>query len=205
MKNDSKKGMSEEVEPLKSFNQIRRLTDELKKHRNGEEIATMFSLSFGLLLRISDVVKLKKSEVLDNKGNPKADVRTRDIKTNKIHYLNFKYCGKDLILYNHWLITHNIHSKYLFPAVTNHDKPINKNYYYNYLKRIANYIGLNHVGSHTGRKSGALYIYRHSGNLALVMKMLNQTSLKSTLHYLGLTDKLQSNQLLSLAKRRGQI
>lgn len=191
----NKKGMSEDVEPIKSIPKIRKLQNELKRHKNGEEILAIFNLSMGLLLRISDVVKLKKNEVFDKNGNIKNDVKTRDIKTNKIHYLNFDYCKSSLILYNHWLNTKDIHSKWLFPAITNTEKHINKNYYYNYLKRISEYIGLKHVGTHSGRKTGAYFIYKHSNNLALVMKMLNQSSLSSTLHYLGLTDKLQGNQL----------
>lgn len=190
---------SEDVEPIKNKYKLREFLAEMKKHRNGQEMATVFITSMLLLLRVSDVLKLKCEDVFDLRGKVKSDVRSYDRKTGKVNILQFQTAKPTLLLYKDWLKSKNIQSVYLFPAIMDKNKPLSRNYYYNFLKRIADYIGLKKVGTHSARKTGAYQIYKQTGNLALVMNLLNQSNERVTERYLGIKGQVQTNALSKLS------
>lgn len=69
-------------------------------------------------------------------------------------------------------------------------KPISRQRCYGIIKEIAKEAGFEeHVGCHTMRKTFAWNLYKSTGNLALLQKILNHSSQEATIHYLGLDQK----------------
>lgn len=55
------------------------------------------------------------------------------------------------------------------------------------MARVGDFLGINYLGTHTMRKTGAYRVYTQSNyNIGLVMHLLNHSSEAMTLTYLGL-------------------
>ena len=189
--------MTESVQPIKSSKKLHELEHELLIHGRGRENYTIFMVSMKCLLRMSDVLKLKYTQVYDKRGKVIDNVYTHDKKTGKVDILDLSVLHPELSAYHDWLMAHRIHSIWLFPASRNVNKPVKRSTYYMIIKRVGAFIGL-HTGTHTGRKCGAYLLYKATGNLALVMHALHHSSEAVTLHYLGITNPVQYNALHNL-------
>lgn len=155
---------------------------------------TIFQVGKATLLRVSDVLALKKSDVYDEKGNIKKNAYIVDKKTKKRNVLYLRPVTKDLTNYYQYMKEYQaktgieiFDSKWLFPSYKRPEKHINGKRYYAIMSKVGKKLGINYLGTHTMRKSGAYRVYEQSGhNIALVMKLLNHSSEKMTLAYLGL-------------------
>lgn len=91
------------------------------------------------------------------------------------------------MLYHAWLIQQNMNSEWLFPSTSRPDSPITEKQFYKIMARVGNLLGINYLGTHTMRKTGAYRVYTQSNyNIGLVMHLLNHSSEAMTLTYLGL-------------------
>ena len=68
-------------------------------------------------------------------------------------------------------------------------KHLSQHQYYKIMQKVGDLLNLDYLGTDTMRKTGAYQIYQQTHhNIAFVMKLLNYTSEKRTLTYLGLDD-----------------
>lgn len=75
-------------------------------------------------------------------------------------------------------------------------KPISTHRYYVIMQKICKTLGIDYLGTHTMRKTGAYRVHTQSGyNIALVMRLLNHSSEEMTLKYLGL-DQVSVERML---------
>ena len=64
------------------------------------------------------------------------------------------------------------------------------------LSRVGDLLGINYLGTHTMRKTGAYRVYTQSNyNIGLVMNLLNHSSEAMTLTYLGLDQASRETML----------
>ena len=64
------------------------------------------------------------------------------------------------------------------------------------MHKVGDLLGLNYLGTHTMRKTGAYRVYVQSNyNIGLVMKLLNHSSEAMTLAYLGLDQQSREDLL----------
>ncbi|MFU0770573.1 MAG: Integrase [Limosilactobacillus fermentum] len=64
------------------------------------------------------------------------------------------------------------------------------------MHKVGDLLGLNYLGTHTMRKTGAYRVYVQSNyNIGLVMKLLNHSSEAMTLTYLGLDQQSREDLL----------
>ena len=64
------------------------------------------------------------------------------------------------------------------------------------LSRVGDLLGINYLGTHTMRKTGAYRVYTQSNyNIGLVMHLLNHSSEAMTLTYLGLDQASRETML----------
>ena len=188
--------MNEQVLPIKDTNVLNEVKHTLLHHfKYGLRNLTIFEVGVSTMLRASDLVKLKISDVFDNHGSVKRNAFTTDQKTGKHNTLFLAPCTKILAEYRSYLAKHQIHSSWLFPRTRDHAKHISTTQIYRIMQRTGKWLGLNYLGSHTMRKTGAYLVYNQTGNLALVMKLLNQSSEAVTLRYLGLNNPTIEEQL----------
>lgn len=176
------------VLPIKDSNVLKMVRDTLlDSFRAGRRNYTIFQVGKATLLRVSDVMTLKKSDVYNPDGTVKNTAFIHDKKTDKANTLYLKPVQQDLLQYHDWLLQENIISDWLFPSTAHSDRHVTEKQFYKVMARVGELLGINYLGTHTMRKTGAYRVYTQSNyNIGLVMHLLNHSSEAMTLAYLGL-------------------
>ena len=189
--------MKQVVLPIKDSNVLHEVQDTLLNNfQFGRRNYTIFQVGKATLLRVSDVLALRHNEIFDDDGSIKKTAYIRDKKTNKPNTLYLKPVKQDLQDYYAWLQKNNIRSEWLFPSTTHHDRHITEKQFYKIMAKVGDLLGINYLGTHTMRKTGAYRVYTQSNyNIGLVMTLLNHSSEAMTLKYLGL-DQVSREKML---------
>lgn len=189
--------MKQVVLPIKDSNVLHEVQDTLLNNfQFGRRNYTIFQVGKATLLRVSDVLALRRNEIFDNDGTIKKNAYIHDKKTNKPNILYLKPVKQDLLDYYAWLQENNIQSEWLFPSTTHHDRHITEKQFYKIMAKVGDLLGINYLGTHTMRKTGAYRVYTQSNyNIGLVMTLLNHSSEAMTLKYLGL-DQVSREKML---------
>lgn len=189
--------MKQVVLPIKDSNVLHEVQDTLLNNfQFGRRNYTIFQVGKATLLRVSDVLALRHNEIFDDDGSIKKNAYIRDKKTNKPNTLYLKPVKQDLQDYYAWLQENNIQSEWLFPSTTHHDRHITEKQFYKIMAKVGDLLGINYLGTHTMRKTGAYRVYTQSNyNIGLVMTLLNHSSEAMTLKYLGL-DQVSREKML---------
>ena len=189
--------MKQLVLPIKDSNILHEVQDTLLNNfRYGRRNYTIFQVGKATLLRVSDVLALRSNEIFADDGIIKKNAYIRDKKTGKPNILYLKPVKQDLLDYYAWLQENNIQSEWLFPSSTHHDRHITEKQFYKIMAKTGDLLGINYLGTHTMRKTGAYRVYTQTHyNIGLVMSLLNHSSEAMTLKYLGL-DQVSREQML---------
>lgn len=176
------------VLPIKDSNVLTSVQETLlDSFRAGRRNYTIFQLGKATLLRVSDVMQLKKSDVFNSDGTIKQNTFIHDQKTGKANTLYLKPVHADLLAYYDWLQQQNLISEWLFPSIQHPERHITEKQFYKVMAKVGDLLGINYLGTHTMRKTGAYRVYMQSNyNIGLVMQLLNHSSEAMTLTYLGL-------------------
>lgn len=189
--------MKQLVLPIKDSNVLHEVQDTLLHNfRQGRRNYTIFQIGKATLLRVSDVLALRRNEVFNDDGTIKKNAFIHDKKTGKPNILYLKPVKQDLMDYYAWLQENNIQSEWLFPSTAHHDRHITEKQFYKIMNKTGDLLGINYLGTHTMRKTGAYRVYTQSNyNIGLVMELLNHSSEAMTLKYLGL-DQISREKML---------
>lgn len=189
--------MKQLVLPIKDSNILHEVQDTLLNNfRYGRSNYTIFQVGKATLLRVSDVLALRRNEIFNDDGTIKKNAYIRDKKTDKPNTLYLKPVNQDLIDYLQWLNENKIQSDWLFPSIKHPDRHITEKQYYKVMAKTGDLLGINYLGTHTMRKTGAYRVYTQTHyNIGLVMSLLNHSSEAMTLKYLGL-DQVSREQML---------
>lgn len=189
--------MKQLVLPIKDSNILHEVQDTLLNNfRYGRRNYTIFQVGKATLLRVSDVLALRSNEIFANDGIIKKNAYIRDKKTDKPNTLYLKPVNQDLIDYLQWLNENKIQSDWLFPSIKHPDRHITEKQFYKIMAKTGDLLGINYLGTHTMRKTGAYRVYTQTHyNIGLVMSLLNHSSEAMTLKYLGL-DQVSREQML---------
>ncbi len=184
------------VLPIKDSNVLKMVQDTLlDSFRAGRRNYTIFQVGKATLLRVSDVMTLKKSDVYNPDGSVKHTAFIHDKKTGKANTLYLKPVQQDLLQYHDWLVQQNITSDWLFLSTSHPDRHITEKKFYKVMARVG-VLGINYLGTHIMRKTGAYRVYTQSNyNIGLVMHLLNHSSEAMTLTYLGLDQASRETML----------
>ena len=189
--------MKQLVLPIKDSNILHEVQDTLLNNfRYGRRNYTIFQVGKATLLRVSDVLALRSNEIFADDGIIKKIAYIRDKKTDKPNTLYLKPVNQDLIDYLQWLNENKIQSDWLFPSIKHPDRHITEKQFYKIMAKTGDLLGINYLGTHTMRKTGAYRVYTQTHyNIGLVMSLLNHSSEAMTLKYLGL-DQVSREQML---------
>lgn len=189
--------MKQLVLPIKNSNILHEVQDTLLNNfRYGRRNYTIFQVGKATLLRVSDVLALRRNEIFNDDGTIKKNAYIRDKKTDKPNTLYLKPVNQDLIDYLQWLNENKIQSDWLFPSIKHPDRHITEKQFYKIMAKTGDLLGINYLGTHTMRKTGAYRVYTQTHyNIGLVMSLLNHSSEAMTLKYLGL-DQVSREQML---------
>lgn len=191
--------MRQIVLPIKDDEVLKQVQDTLLNNfKSGRRNYTIFQVGKATLLRVSDVLRLKQTDVFDDYGAIKQHAFIKDKKTGKRNTLYLKPVMMDLVMYQQWLKRNGYEgtTEWLFPSTTRPQKHIDERQFYNVMAKVGDLLDINCLGTHTMRKTGAYRVYVQSNyNIGLVMKLLNHSSEAMTLAYLGL-DQVSREHML---------
>lgn len=180
--------MQQIVLPIKDSNVLNEVQDTLRHNfKAGCRNYTIFQVGKATLLRVSDVMRLRWSDVFKENGTVRQNALIHDKKTGKANLLYLKPVQTDLLNYQTWLQTNHLVSDWLFPSIQHPDRHITEKQFYKIMSKVGDLLGINYLGTHTMRKTGAYRVYTQTNyNIGLVMQLLNHSSEAMTLAYLGL-------------------
>ncbi len=144
--------------------------------RPNERIATALVLEGNLGIRISDIVKLKLSDIVSDGGRYRLSITEQ--KTGKQRIFTVP-----LVIYQYienYCLRNGIgRNDLLFPVTT---RAIQKQ-----LALVCEYLGYENISTHSFRKWYATEIYRNNGfDIALVQRLLQHSSAAVTQRYIGI-------------------
>lgn len=189
----------QKVLPIKDTEILHEVENTLRDNfKFGLRNYTIFKLGLVTMLRVSDLLALRRNEIFNDDGSIKSNAFTIDQKTGKHNILYLKPAFNDLVIYSHWLNENYPESKWLFPSSQNPDQHVSIKQFYKVIRHVGDLLGIDYLGTHTMRKTGAYRVYVQSNyDIALVMELLNHSSQKMTLRYLGL-DQISKEKKLDL-------
>ncbi|WEV58180.1 site-specific integrase [Ligilactobacillus acidipiscis] len=189
--------MEQKVLPIKDSNVLTQVQRCLKEDfKAGRRNYTIFQVGKATLLRVSDILRLKRVDVFDDQGNVRQNTYLHDRKTGKANRLYLKPIVGDLLAYQKWLQQANLVSPWFFPSIQHPEKHITEKQFYKIMAKVGDLLDLDYLGTHTMRKTGAYRVYMQSNyNIGLVMHLLNHSSEAMTLAYLGL-DQASTEEML---------
>ena len=189
--------MQQIVLPIKDSNVLKEVQDTLLHNfKAGRRNYTVFQVGKATLLRVSDVMKLRWTDVFNENGTVRQNAFIHDQKTGKANLLYLKPVQADLLAYQAWLQENHLVSDWLFPSIQHSDRHITEKQFYKIMSKVGDLLGINYLGTHTMRKTGAYRVYTQSNyNIGLVMHLLNHSSEAMTLAYLGLDQASQETML----------
>lgn len=172
------------VQPLRDKKDIDNIKRYLKENNLRDYL--MFMVGISSALRISDILKLKVSDVWDGK-KVKSHVDLREKKTDKGKIfavspnLN-KAIREYLNSYTYDMDDH------LFRSRKGENTPITRQQAALILNNAADAVGIKYaVSTHSMRKTWGYWAYKSGVSLALIMEALNHSSIANTKKYLGIT------------------
>jgi len=166
-----------DVQPIRNLQQLEDMKWALKRFC-GERDYILFLLGINTGLRVGDMVKLKVKEVKKKKEFMIQEGKTK--KPRKI-YITGLY---DVL--NNYINT--LDSQWLFPSRKG-DKPITTVQVWRQLNKAAEMAEIEHIGTHTMRKTFGYWHYKQYKDVAKLQMILNHSHPSITLKYIGITDE----------------
>lgn len=189
--------MQQIVLPIKDSNVLKEVQDTLLHNfKAGRRNYTIFQVGKATLLRVSDVMRLRWSDVFNENGTVRQNALIHDQKTGKANLLYLKPVQADLLAYQLWCQEQSLNSVWLFPSTQHPERHLTEKQFYKIMSKVGDLLGINYLGTHTMRKTGAYRVYTQTNyNIGLVMNLLNHSSEAMTLAYLGLDQASTENML----------
>lgn len=170
------------VEPIRDLDDIERMKNYLKSKSERNYILFLFGIYSGL--RVSDIVPLQVKHVTQDR------IEIKEKKTRKVR--RFAVNPELRKALNRYIKENNLESyDYLFPSRKKvrgdglRIKHIGRVAVYQFLNDAANHSGLEHIGTHSMRKTFGYHHYKQNGNIAILMQILNHSAPDITLDYIG--------------------
>jgi integrase len=182
------------VEPIRDIDTVNDIADELKAQNERDYVLFMAGIYSGS--RISDLLKLRVKDVRN-----KERIYVREEKTGKerVYPINnhLKKIFKEYIQsMEDW--------QYLFPSRKGSNKPITRIRAYGILNTAAAKFGLEHIGTHTLRKTFGYHFHlTYPKKTAELQKILNHSSERVTLIYIGIEQEETDKLIKGLSFKRG--
>jgi len=185
------------VEPIKDKKKVDALLIFLKGKSERDWLLAKFQLNTGL--RISDVVKVKVSDILTEKLNFKDYFVLHEQKINKEKKIKLNDSLKTAL--KAYIKQNKLgQDKYIFASRKGYNEPISVTQAYRILKEWAEALNIENFGTHSLRKTWGYWTYKSSRyNIGLIMDTFNHSSQKITLRYIGI-DQEAKDELYSLVQ-----
>lgn len=179
------------VEPIKDMDLVHDIADYLKGRSERDYMMFLMGIYSGL--RISDILKLR---VRDVKGKDRITIREKKTGKEKRFPIN-AYLKKRLEDYTDGKADY----EYLFASRQGKNAPLTRQQAYNIMSKAGQEFGLDHIGTHTLRKTFGYHMYLQTKDAVTIQKILNHSSLEITLRYIGVTQDRMDEAVMGLRFR----
>ena len=164
------------VNPIKDPEKIEEMKLILKKQNYRDYI--LFEMGINIGLRITDLLQLKVKDVKD-----KHEINIKEGSINKSKTFPINSRVKTII--DEYIINMT-NDEYLFQSRKGQNKPISSVQAYRVLKKAAEKIDLDKVGTHTLRKTFGYHYYKKTKDVEFLQRLFNHNSPSFTLDYIGI-------------------
>lgn len=174
------------VEPIRDKKKIKAMKAVLKSKSIRNYL--LFTMGINTGLRISDLLKLKIEDVMDERGKVKTTIYLRESKTGKEKVFAINNTLKEVI--KEYLCSLKIYelSWYLFKSKKGKNSPITRIQAYDILNNAAKLIGIkDKIGTHSLRKTFGYHARMRGTPIETLQKIFNHTSPGITMRYIGIT------------------
>ncbi|MDQ0885040.1 integrase [Paenibacillus sp. V4I9] len=187
------------VQPIRDKKQINAMKKILKATNLRDYC--LFTVGINSGLRISDLLKLKMSDVVDKNSNIKARIYIREKKTNKVK--DFPISAAASMALKEYFDEREDYSyeEPLFICRKQHagKASLQRDQAYKVINNAAKSIGIkDRIGTHTLRKTFGYHAYQSGVDITLIQKLLNHTTPNTTLRYIGITQDDMDDVYLKL-------
>lgn len=181
-----------DVRAIKDKEDIRNLITAMReKGFIGLRNALIFEIGISTGLRVSDILQLKSEEMQNA-----TVVHVTEQKTKKHRNIYLRNLLADIMDYQQ---QRPDQSEWFFPSSQKPTEHLKEGTFYQQLNIVADSIGLEHVGTHTMRKTFGYQYYMATiadpkiATLPTLMTIFNHSSEQMTIRYIGLeTEKIQA-------------
>jgi integrase len=177
-----------DVQPIRSKEQLEDMKWALKRHCS-ERDYILFLIGINTGLRVSDILNLKKDTITKLKNKKRKEFLIREGKTKKERMINVTSIFAEIFAY-----ASSVESEWLFPSRKG-DKPISKIQAYRQLQKAGDFAGVESIGTHTMRKTFGYWFYKQTHDVAMLQEILNHSTPKITLTYIGINKEEKDNVL----------
>lgn len=173
------------VQPIRDMEQVENMKRELLK--GGYRDYMLFIVGINTGLRISDILKLKVSDVSD-----RSHIILKEKKTKKNKRISITNIAKEL---NEYIIGMDT-DEHLFKSQKGDNQPISRVQAYRILNKAADKVGIGgEIGTHTLRKTFGYHFYQKTKDVALLQELFNHSSPSITLRYIGINQDMMDNAM----------
>ena len=176
--------MTYNVQPLRTENEINDFLFGLRRNKNAPRDVFLFTLGINTGLRMSDLVKLRKKDIVHSKKPTIVEQKTGKKRTLYLSSL------QDLI--KNYTKTLN-EEDYLFPSSKGGHLEVNT--VYQMFQKVAELLGRKDIGTHTLRKTFGYHYYKKTRDIATLMEIFGHSSEKITKRYIGINEDEISSTL----------
>lgn len=167
------------VQPVRDLEKVDKIKEYLRNKNERDYI--MFLLGITVGLRISDILSLKKEDLL------KTHIDIVEKKTRKRKRVKIPgYIKKDLMAYINQLSD----GSYVILSRQGTNRPIDRSTAYRILREAAEHANLKEIGTHTLRKTFGYHYYKQTKDVAMLQELFNHTDQSTTLKYIGINQDL---------------
>jgi site-specific recombinase XerD len=148
----------------------------------------LFVMGINTGLRVSDLLNLRFSDVIDENGNIKDHIDIREQKTDKPRkFVINKSAEKALNQYMATLKSISPNA-YIFSSRQGDNKPISRVRAWQVINDAARQVGITEqIGTHTLRKTFGYHAYRRGVPIGHIQWLFNHSAPSVTMRYLGIT------------------
>lgn len=167
------------VQPITDIEVVKDISDYLQIRSERNYIMFLIGIYTGL--RISDIRKLKVREL---KGKTHLEMISQ--KTSKKMRIAI---NEKLRIALESFLKDKEGFEYVIKSRQGDNKPISNNQAYNILKDAAEKFGLDHIGTHSMRKTFGYHLYQNTKDIVLIKELLSHTDVEITKRYIGLVQR----------------
>ena len=177
-----------DVQPIRSKEALDNMKWALRRFC-GERDYIMFLIGINTGLRVSDILSLKRDQVVRLKNRKRKEFAIKEGKTKKDRVINLTAIFTEVYEY-----ALTVESEWLFPSRKG-DKAISKIQAYRQLQKAGNMAEIESIGTHTMRKTFGYWFYKQTKDIAMLQSILNHSTPEITLRYIGIDKEEQDNVL----------